>query len=215
LPAARASAQVWNTTELVTGTVVGVGSVRVGVGSVGFDGGDVGSEVGADVGTDVGADVDADVGRSVAPDDGVECGVGAVLDSVGRGLADLVGNRVSGGDVGRSALLVGAEVPKNGAVPAVSSPPSNGFTRTSAISASGTPAIAPTLTRLGPPYRPTGPRTGRPASSTQNDHPRGAGGQDSGGRQRLPGRQRTVGGSGQPGGALNCLTLPPPVPAEA
>src|SRR4029453_3562737 len=58
----------------------------------------------------------------------------------------------------------------------------------------------------GPPSRPPGPATRRPPSLTQNAHPGGAGGQDSSGPHRLGGRQRTLGGGGQPGGALNRRT---------
>lgn len=185
---------------MVTGIVVGVGSVRelVGDGSVGFG-------------------VTLGVRLSDGTADGVGVGVGSGLGSVRRGV---VGSVVAVGPVvvgSVTGVLVGADVGsevRTGAVLADSSPPSNGLSSTSVISASGTAAIAPTLILPGPPYLPIGPRTRLPDASTQNAQPGGAGGHDSGGCQRFGGRQRAVGGSGHPGGALNCLTLPPPVPAE-
>jgi hypothetical protein len=190
---------LYTAAEVVTGAVVGVGSVRelVGDGSAGFgvtlgvrlsDG----SADGVVVGTEVGS---------------VGCGVVGWVVAVGPVVVGSVTGVLVGADVG-------SEV-RTGAVLADSSPPSNGLSSTSVISASGTAAIAPTLIRPGPPYRPIGPRTRLPVSSTQKAHPAGAGGHDSGGRQRFGGRQRAVGGSGQPGGALNCLTLPPPVTGKS
>jgi hypothetical protein len=186
---------------VVVGAVVGVGSVRAPDGDA-----SAGVRVGSGVVLGVGLSDGSGVGV------GVEPGVEPV--SVGPGLAGSVGSVV--GSV--TGTLVGSEVGsdvRTGVVLADSSPPSNGLSSTNPISASGTAAIAPTLILPGPPYRPIGPRTRLPASSTQNAHPAGAGGHDSGGLQRFGGRQRAVGGSGQPGGALNCLTLPPPVPAAA
>ncbi|MET9312265.1 hypothetical protein ABZX12_10585 [Kribbella sp. NPDC003505] len=184
----------------MAGTVVGVGSVRelVGDGSAGFG-------------------VTLGVGLSDGSAEGVVVGVGTELGSVERrvdGSVVAVGPVVDGSVTG---VLVGADVGsdvRTGAVLADSSPLPNGLSSTSVMSASGTAAITPTLVLLGAPYLPIGPRTRLPDSSTQKAHPAGAGGHDSGGCQRFGGLQRAVGGSGQPGGALNCLTLPPPVPAE-
>jgi hypothetical protein len=85
----------------------------------------------------------------------------------------------------------------------------NGLNSTNPISTIRIAAAPPYRSMLGPPNRPNGPRTGCPCSSTQNDQPAGADDQDSSGPQRFGGRQRAFGGSGQPGGALNCLTLNP------
>ncbi|WP_433159164.1 hypothetical protein [Kribbella sp. CA-247076] len=69
-----------------------------------------------------------------------------------------------------------------------------------------TTAVSPASLRTGgPPYRPMGPRTGTPFSSTQKDQPTGGSGQSRSGFQFFGGRQRAFGGSGQPGGGLNCL----------
>jgi hypothetical protein len=184
---------------LVTGAVVGLGSVGeiAGDGSVGVG---VGSVV--PTGVALGVRLSVGVGVGVRPASGLSIRSGVVAMAVGSATGVLVG------------AAVGSEV-RTGVVLAESSPPPNGLSSTIAINASGTAATAPSLILLGPPYRPIGPRTGRPASSTQNLHPAGAGGHDSGGRQRFGGRHRAVGGSGQSGGALNCLTLPPPVRAAA
>jgi hypothetical protein len=51
------------------------------------------------------------------------------------------------------------------------------------------PTPADTDVRVGPPYRPIGPRTGLPLPSTQNRQPSGGGGQDGSGRQVFGGTQ--------------------------
>jgi hypothetical protein len=192
---------------VVIGTTVGVGVVReaVGDGSVGCRVGTcVGSCVGARVGSVVGV---GDVALGVAEP---TAGVGIVPGlAVLRGVVVVLGAAVVSVVVALVGTAVGSEA-RTCNVPPVSSPSSNGLNSTAAISASGTATIAPTLTRLGPPYRPIGPRTGSPASLTQNAQPAGAGGQDSDGRQCFGGFQRLLGGSGQPGAALNCLTVSSP-----
>src|SRR5689334_13041021 len=110
---------------------------------------------------------------------------------------------------GVAGAVVDLDGRKSGAV-SVESPPLNGFSSTSAISAVGTTTIARLVSRRGPPYLPIGPRTARPCSSTQNTQRSGAAGQDSGGCHRRGGRQSGVGGSGHSGGVLNCRTFHPP-----
>jgi hypothetical protein len=122
---------------------------------------------------------------------------------VGPSVAGAV--RVAFGAVVVSTPVVGVVSTLGGNEVAVSFP-LNGLTSTRPISASKTAAAAPSLSTLGPPYRPNGPRTGYPSSSTQNLQPAGAGGHDSAGFQRFGGFHRAFGGSGHPGGALNCLT---------
>lgn len=74
------------------------------------------------------------------------------------------------------------------------------FTPRKSISA---PAPAYMALREGPPYRPTGPRTGFPLPSTQNRQPSGGGGQDGSGCQVFGGTQLRRGGDGQVGGTTN------------
>jgi hypothetical protein len=135
---------------------------------------------------------------------GVTVGVTALVVSPG------VGNATVGGG-GMSVFKTDGN-----AVPWVmSSLPPNEPESTKPQTAASTPAVAAAVTsgrKLGPPYRPSGPLTRRPSSSTQNGQSTGAGGQDSYGDQRLRGRHRLVGGSGQPGGALKCLTSASPPP---
>ncbi|GAA1564420.1 hypothetical protein GCM10009742_01970 [Kribbella karoonensis] len=156
----------------------------------------VGVGAGVGVGVGIGVGVRRSVVRSSA---GVGVGVLAISRtgcSVRRGAG--VGVRVTG--------LAGTGVARyNGAVLVCSLFP-NGFSNTTTINVSGTTTIASVVVRRGPPYRPIGPRTGRPSSSTQNAQRLGGGGQVSGGCQRRGGRQSGRGGAGHSGGALNCLT---------
>jgi hypothetical protein len=155
--------------------------------------------------------------------DGV-VGTGVVVVVVGADRAGVVTGVADGAldpaDVVRSARA-GLSVRSTGAAvtgavgrrsgTAVSDPPlRNGFSSTSAISATGTTTMARVVTRRGPPYRPIGPRSARPCWSTQNTHRSGAFGQDFGGCHRRGGRQSGVGGSGHSGGVLNCRTFHPP-----
>lgn len=89
-------------------------------------------------------------------------------------------------------------------VVAVSRPP-KGTNRSSPASASTVATRALILTTGGPPYRPIGPRTGWPSWSTQKAQPAGGLGQERSGVKFFGGRHRAFGGSGQPGGGLNCL----------
>ncbi|WP_165949257.1 hypothetical protein [Kribbella turkmenica] len=78
----------------------------------------------------------------------------------------------------------------------------NGTATSAPTNVTAAAASAPSLSTGGPPYRPTGPRTGRPFSSVQNAQPAGGLGQDGSGFQFLGGRHRAFGGSGHSGGEL-------------
>jgi hypothetical protein len=163
-----------------------------------------------DTDTDTDTDTVDGVGKTVA-----RSGLGVVVGVAVGVTALVVSPGVSNATVGGG----GISVSKTGGIPVprvVSSLPPNEPKSTNPQMAARTPVIAAVATsgpRLGPPYRPSGPLTRRPSSSTQNGQSTGAGGHNSCGDQRLGGRHRTVGGSGQPGGALKCLTsVSPPLP---
>ncbi|MEU4605898.1 hypothetical protein AB0F43_23170 [Kribbella sp. NPDC023972] len=88
----------------------------------------------------------------------------------------------------------------------------NGTKKSRPASVSAVTTRAPSFRTGGPPYLPIGPRAGRPSWSTQNDHPGGASGQERSGLKFFGGRHRTFGGSGHPGGGLNCLNAKPFTP---
>jgi len=88
----------------------------------------------------------------------------------------------------------------------------NGTNRRRPASVSTVATRALSFRIRGPPYRPIGPRTGLPFSSIQNAHPAGGLGQERSGVKFFGGRHRTFGGSGQPGGGLNCLKAKPFTP---
>lgn len=137
---------------------------------------------------------------------GVGVGVGVWISSrTGRSVRCTVGFTTGGVVVGAVDGCLDVVGWYSGAVLVESLWP-NGFSSTSVISASGTATRAMAFTGRVPPYLPIGPRTGRPCSSTQNAQRRGGAGQDSGGCQRLGGRQSARGGDGHCGGVLNCLT---------
>ncbi|WP_241999203.1 hypothetical protein [Kribbella sp. VKM Ac-2569] len=123
----------------MTGAVVGVGAVEELVGD-----GSVGVGVGAVVTSGVALGVWLSVGVGVRPASGLSVRSGAVATAVGSATGVLVG------------VDVGSEI-RTGVVLADSSPPPNGLSSTTAISASGTATTAPSLILLGPPYRPIGP----------------------------------------------------------
>jgi hypothetical protein len=141
LPAARTSAQFWYTTvELMLADAVG-SVVFVSLGDdVGVDGsgefGDASLSDGLCVGPCVGSSVGVCVGAAVV---GEPSGPGVVSMPVVGVLSAPGGNELA-------ALL-----------------PLKGLNITRLISTSRTAAAAPSLSTLGPPYRPNGPRTGYPS----------------------------------------------------
>jgi hypothetical protein len=136
----------------------------------------------------------------VASELGVGVSVGATQlvasPGVGKATVGKGGSSVSERD-GDSATDVGSSLPPNG-------PNSTRLTRPQTTTSKTVGATSGL--RLGPPYRPRGPLTRRPSPSTQNGQSSGADGHDSSGDQYFGGRHRTLGGSGQPGGVLKCLT---------
>lgn len=125
----------------------------------------------------------------------------------GRPTGDLVA--VPSFGVVFSDVVFSDSVGAGGLVVVADSRPPNGTKTSSPASASTVATRALILTTGGPPYRPIGPRTGSPSWSTQNAQPAGGLGQEESGVKFFGGRHRTFGGSGQPGGGLNCLKRKP------
>ncbi|TCO32636.1 hypothetical protein EV652_104242 [Kribbella steppae] len=113
--------------------------------------------------------------------------------------------------VSLDGVVLSGAVGVDGTVVAESRPP-NGMKRSTPTSDSTVATSAPSFSTGGPPYRPIGPRTGCPSSSIQNAHPAGGLGQERRGLKFFGGRHRAFGGSGQPGGGLNCLKANPFTP---
>jgi hypothetical protein len=198
----------------VDGCVVGVvelGPVDVCGGDDGADHGGVGA-VGVAVGRPAGNQLLADPGVPASRPAAVGWSVGSCVgvpvvssgvDPSGLPTGGLVVVRLDAEDSladGRFSDAAGA-----GGTVVADSFARNGTKRKRPASASTVAARAPSFRTGGPPYLPIGPRTGRPSWSTQNDHPGGAFGQERSGLKFFGGRHRTFGGSGHPGGGLNCL----------